>query len=702
MGEENIAGADESAGGAVIISQQYLNGSLFKSQNGSIWTPSQFEDLKFTLYKASFTDQTATVFLTNPPLGRQTPLINNPITTLPRKVRTAISGTTTYPFNLGDTVVSVGTGSSETIKISSNLEGLGGPTSTMVVTDGGVGFIDDTYTDIQTYALDTEGEGLTLDVTTSGNTITSVTVIDAGTGYKVGDTVGIVTSEVGGSGGDAILTIDTIGDPDTLFLTNVTGQLMSGNDLIKVVNPTSGDLEDTGITVADESIVNGVMNEGDTFILDLPVHGMESDTNKISIFGVLPDTIGSPLLEDVSVSSNELVVDDPDLFAEFEGITASPGYAYVGGEIIAYTNNGDGTLGITSRGVDNTAVNIHLQGERVFKYEVSGVSLRRINTQLDLPEDEALGFTREMNKLPLKIDRTGRETGINQLNFLQEAEVGGLGGRSSQNFQFNRLLPSLGLLTPGSATSIQASIRTVSGQSAGGNEESFLDLGFQPIDLNDFNRFDTPRLVASQINENAQLQDIPQNKSLTLALTFSSTDQNLSPVIDMSQANVVLSRSALNKPISNYADDGRVNQIVGDPHSSIYISQKINLTNPSTGLKILLSAFRDESADFRVLYRLYGPNTQGSTEPTWELFPGYSNMIDTDGDGFGDVIVDPSKNNGLPNKQVRPSAFNEVLEYQYEVSDLAEFSGFQIKIVLSGTNEARSPFFRDIRAIALA
>ena len=104
MGEEDILGSDE--GGSVIISQQYLNGSLFKSQNGSIWTPSQFEDLKFTLYKASFTNQSATVFLTNPPLGRQTRLTNNPIKTLPRKLRVPVS-TNTYAFNVGDNIVSV-------------------------------------------------------------------------------------------------------------------------------------------------------------------------------------------------------------------------------------------------------------------------------------------------------------------------------------------------------------------------------------------------------------------------------------------------------------------------------------------------------------------------------------------------------------------------------------------------------------------
>ena len=77
-------------------------------------------------------------------------------------------------------------------------------------------------------------------------------------------------------------------------------------------------------------------------------------------------------------------------------------------------------------------------------------------------------------------------------------------------------------------------------------------------------------------------------------------------------------------------------------------------------------------------------------------------MLDTDGDGYGDTIIDASKNDGLPNRQVRPSAIREVLEYVYEVTDLPEFSGFQLKVVFSGSNEARAPFLRDIRAIALA
>ena len=37
-----------------FISNQPTLGSLFKSQNASTWEPSQWEDLKFTLYRADF------------------------------------------------------------------------------------------------------------------------------------------------------------------------------------------------------------------------------------------------------------------------------------------------------------------------------------------------------------------------------------------------------------------------------------------------------------------------------------------------------------------------------------------------------------------------------------------------------------------------------------------------------------------------
>ena len=455
------------------------------------------------------------------------------------------------------------------------------------------------------------------------------------------------------------------------------------------------------------------MNGGDIFVVDLPSHGMMADNNLVTIINTQPDTKGTDLVEGITISSNQLTIADPELFSTFEGITTSTGYLIVGGEVMEYDNNNNGTLGITSRGVDFTPISIHDQGSRVFKYEMSGVSLRRINTTHQLPPNQILGNTRDFGILPLAIDRGSRENDfgitpyIPQLSFNQDQQAGGSIIRTSQNFQYNILFPSLGILTPGNTTQINSQIRTVSGTSAGGDEQSFIDQGNTPIALNAFTTFPTPRLVASVVNEIEYLEGLPNDKSLTMALTFRSDDANLSPVLDMNQVAMFGLRSALNNPVTNYPDDPRTNRIIGDPHRSIYVSQKVILDNPATSLKVLLSAYRDETADFRVAYRLFAGDTQGATSPGWILFPGYDNMLDTDGDGFGDTIIDSSKNSGLPNKKVRasrligPTGFED-LEYEYEVDSLPEFSGFQIKVVFSGTNEARSPSLSDIRAIALA
>ena len=72
---DNILGSDRR------VSQQPLLGSFFRSQNTTLWTEDQMEDLKFTLYQAQFTvDTEGTLLLTNDTVASKT-LGNNPIET---------------------------------------------------------------------------------------------------------------------------------------------------------------------------------------------------------------------------------------------------------------------------------------------------------------------------------------------------------------------------------------------------------------------------------------------------------------------------------------------------------------------------------------------------------------------------------------------------------------------------------------------
>ena len=77
-------------------------------------------------------------------------------------------------------------------------------------------------------------------------------------------------------------------------------------------------------------------------------------------------------------------------------------------------------------------------------------------------------------------------------------------------------------------------------------------------------------------------------------------------------------------------------------------------------------------------------------------------LVDTDGDGFGDQIIDTANNDGRPDAVVISSGFDEFNEYQFSVDDLEQFTGFTIKIVMISTNECAPVRLKDMRVIALA
>jgi hypothetical protein len=308
---------------------------------------------------------------------------------------------------------------------------------------------------------------------------------------------------------------------------------------------------------------------------------------------------------------------------------------------------------------------------------------------------------RDMDNYYLSLNRRNLNSGDTQVSFKDESNLGGDNIFASQNYQFDTIIPQFNTLIPSSDVTMGTQIRTVSGTSAGGNEVSFIDQGFENIAIDNENELSTPRLLCSKINETNRLSDLPLNRSVTLGVQLLSNNSNISPVIDIQNGVIIYKRSRLNKPILDYVKDGRSQQSSGDPHSSVYISNQVDLKNPATSLKLLISANRDATADFRAFYQLVRADGT-ETELSYTAFPGFDNLDDTDGDGFGDRIIDKSKNSGKPDAFVSPSVDDEFKEYQFSVDELEEFIGYKIKIVMNGTNEAKAPRFKDLRTIALA
>jgi len=710
MGEKTVNSQFLPDAESVIVTKQYTGGSLFKSQNGTIWTANQFEDMKFKLYKANFTSNDGTAYFYNPELGSDDnnvpTLLPNSIKTLPRKLKVGI---TTTVGNILSNVLVPG------VKVSSGtqpgpvgyIEKIGGNISgTPVITNAGIGYSSSgTFNNVPLYNILGSGSGATANIVFAGNKVSSVAIASTGSGYVVGDVLGITTSAVV-KGTNARLTVSSIQGIDTLYLNNVQGETFtSGDALVYYTGDTATSLASTTIR-GTTSLINE-LNDGRTFEVSQYNHSMHSPNNVVEIKNVEPNTVPTTLTLAASSSETTISVASTIGFNNFEGISTSQGYIKINNEIMYYTSitaggAGAGSLGISSRGIDGSAIRNHNINDLVYKYELNGVSLTKINKLHSFPTDAALRSSNDMDKYYLQIDRATRATGNTQLSFTQEAQVGGSDIKASQNFQYDGIAPQFNIIAPGQSTSVSAQMRTISGTSAGGSEVSFQDQGFEPVQLNEINLLPTTRIVCSKVNENARLTNIPRNKSLTFGIRMQTSDPNLSPVIDTGEVSeFVFRRSRLNKPVSNYVVDGRVNSVDQDPHSAIYISNKVDLAQPATSLKAIVSAYRDSSADFRVLYRLFHADSNG-VDPAYELFPGYDNLIDTNGDGYGDVIIDSNLNSGRADAFVKASRDNEFFDYQFTIDQLSPFIGYQIKIVMNGTNEARSPRFKDLRTIALA
>ena len=714
MGEKTVKTSNLPDAENVVVSKQYIGGSLFKSQNGTIWTASQFQDLTFKLRKAKFVTEGTTTFYNTPiePGNLNTSVLrDNPITSLPRKLIVKLGGSgskTNTQFPIGRKVSTGAANDKEDESITGIVEGQGSSISTTEKVLAGAGYEFSNANGISLSSLTGNGSGATADFTLDNETIDSISNISGGTGYQVGDVLTVNNDDVKvlrGAGAKFVITAIG-GSFDTLYLTDVQGdKFISGETLVQYGSNNNNRTVVTNTTVNGDSTVLSSLYTGDVFEVTQYNHAHHGATNKIVIEDVQPDTKIVPSTQKISENAGSVTIGNVTPFTSYAGVTTDRGFALIEDEIVSYVT-GTGQLSLTARGLFGTKAVDHDKGTRIQTYEASGMPLTGINTTHTIPTDPILFDAMNIDNYFLKVDvsavdptRTGKEL----LCFTNEKAFGGKNVAISQNHQFSTFNPQINAITPGNTTRINTSVRTTSGTSADGTEVSFIDQGFDTAGLNQTMLFPTPRLVASVVNETEKLSSLPKNKSLTVNLKMTSSDPNLSPVLDIKNAQFILGRNKINNPIGfdNYATDSRTTQIEDDPHGSVFISQKVILEQPATSLKVLVGASVQPESDFRVFYRLFSADSTEVSQ-NYRPFPGYKNLLDTDGDGFGDDIIDLSLNDGRADAFVEKNSFNKFSEYQFSKDNLEQFTGFKIKIVMISTNESYPVKLRDFRAIALA
>ena len=708
----------------VLVSKQPLNGSLFKSQNGSTWNPSQLEDLKFKLNRANFVGS-GNINFYNPNLSvgndQVATLVKDSLEVNSKKIKVGIGTTIANALlpTLGNTIIQ------QNSNATGNFVGYAGSAfGGLGLINSGIGYTPSSGTFVfNNISLDTitgTGRDAKANITISNGVAVAATISNGGTGYSSGDVLGITTIGTQNLGRNLRLSVSEISGVNELIIDQVQGEYVTGvGNTLRYINNVgvSTDLNGSGGNVIVPTDGIETINDGLHIKVYHKNHGMNSPQNTVTISSAISDLKPTKLFSDyISTSTDDIQIESVSIanFDTFENVSVAstnPGYIRIDDEIISYTGVNTSTspptlTGIT-RAVDQTKSFSYTAGTLVYKYELSSISLRRINRTHSL-EDVTVQEPYDLDYYHIKLDMSDQSstmtnrtlsTGHPKLFIGETKSTGGSIINATQNIPFEIVKPIVQTMSL-RGTNVSASLRTVSGSSVNGNEISFIDQGFEQINLNATNYFSSPRVVASKVNEDSKTTNLPANKSLNLNLNLSTANAYVSPVVDLDRVGMIFTSNRVNNAISNYATDERVATLKDDPSSFVYATKPISLETPASSIKVILSAYINTQNDIRCLYAI-------TDDPTSDLiyypFPGYTNLTSS-----GDIIS-LSDSNGLPDKMISKTDVigfdSDVLdyrEYEFTIDSLPAFRYFGIKLIGTSTNQAYPPRFKDLRVIALA
>jgi hypothetical protein len=690
-----------------ISNQPYL-GSLFKSQNASTWEASQWEDLKFTLYRADFIT-TGTVEVYSPELSegnRQiAKLMPNSLNFDSKKVRISLASTINDSnFIIGNTVLQSGTNA------SGNYVGAAGSAiGTLNIINAGIGYTPSsgiaTFTGINLQTITGKGTGAVGSITINNGVATGATVTSGGSGYQIGDVLGISSIGAVNVGTNARLSLSNISNLNQIIVDNVQGDFTTG--VGKTIQYEGVGVGTTGLN-GTGVLVNEIITETDGLHIkiDHKNHGMYSNNNLVIISNAQSDVKPTKLnIQYAADSTGSISVDNSSSFSTFENVgvgTTNAGYLLIGDEVISYTSASGGVISGTI--VRGTNPKTYPTGTPVYKYELNGISLRRINKTHDLNNvtvSNPITFDSYNIKVETSSDGVDRSVGTNfpVLYANQTKSTGGYNTRATQNMPFEIITPLVQNLTV-QGTSLSAEVRTVTGSSISGTEIAFTDFGFEPIIINAPNYLDSTRIIASKVNENSKLPNLPGNKSMNMRLTLGTVNTRLSPVLDTQRISAILTSNRVNSVITNYATDPRVDSIDEDPSAFQYISKEINLENSASSIKIILDAHINLYSDIRAFYAI---SESSNFNPIFTPFPGYTNINTKgeiinieDSDGSADNFVSLSNSIGFTSPEL------DYKERTFTENELPQFRSYRIKLVMTSTNQVYVPRVKNLRVITLA
>jgi hypothetical protein len=238
-------------------------------------------------------------------------------------------------------------------------------------------------------------------------------------------------------------------------------------------------------------------------------------------------------------------------------------------------------------------------------------------------------------------------------------------------------------------TSVTYSATLTSTKSYAGSETAYGEEIINIISNEDVNLVN-PQVIATA------LRDANLGKStFYIDAYLNSVDNFVSPVIDIQRTNVISVHNIIDNQDSSATDGYNVpldyiadsDAIFGSAIAK-HLTKPVVLTEPATGIKVLVDVNRPAATNFEVYYRTL---ETGADTPI------------TDQSWIEASKIEPSSNhNNVPTD----TDYNLFREYRYTIGGdyvgaLTPFNSYQIKIVMHSTSSSNIPRFKALRTIAL-
>lgn len=187
------------------------------------------------------------------------------------------------------------------------------------------------------------------------------------------------------------------------------------------------------------------------------------------------------------------------------------------------------------------------------------------------------------------------------------------------------------------------------------------------INLGENSSFISPKLIKSSTNEAG-------TPSFKLRLNLSTTQNNVSPVVDLSRCSATM----ISNVIDNLAVDNETLPDVGLATAK-YVTKQINLNDAATTIRILFSACVPNltNTDVDVYYKV------GDSASTTFALASYTPLA-------------PKKS------YVKTQNSKSFTEAEYLVEDITPFTAIRVKLVFKSDNTSQVPRVKDLRVLAYA